>query len=135
VIKLVKSMTNTEITKSIQKVSLVILSGILGIVVFLNTALVQQTASLGYEEVELEMVLNGINLMSFILLMLSILFFVSIMPFEEVQVAIKKLRKKDISNLHFSKIFNFRLVLFVVGVIIFSIVFIIFMGLFAFTFF
>lgn len=128
-------MTNTEITKSIQKVSLVILSGILGIVVFLNTALVQQTASLGYEEVELEMVLNGINLMSFILLMLSSLFFVSIMPFEEVQVAIKKLRKKDISNLLFSKIFSFRLVLFVVGVFIFSIVFIIFLVLFAFTFF
>jgi hypothetical protein len=128
-------MTNTEITKSIQKVSLVILTGILGIVVFLNTALVQQTASLGYEEVELEMVLSGINLFSFILLFLSILFFVSIMPFEEVQVALMKLRKKDVSNLSFSKIFNLRLILFVIGVIIFSLVFIIFMVLFAFTFF
>jgi ABC-type Na+ efflux pump permease subunit len=128
-------MTNTEITKSIQKVSLVILTGILGIVVFLNTALVQQTASLGYEEVELEMVLNGINLFTFILLILSILFFISIMPFEEVEVALKKLKNKDVSNLSFSKIFNLRLILFVIGVIIFSLVFIVFMVLFAFTFF
>jgi len=124
-------MSNNEITSKLQKISITILTGILGIVVFINTALVQQAPLMGAEEVELQMILKGINTYSFVLIFISIFFFLVAMPIEEIWVSMKRLLKKNSETFTSTFIFNFRLILFIVGVTGFSGIFIFYLIRFA----
>lgn len=125
-------MSNAEIVKAIQKISITILTGILGIVVFINTALIQQITLMGAEPVELQNIISGINDFSFVLLLISILFFIVAMPSEEVITSLKKLFKRDTQSINYPFIFYSRLICFVVGVTSFAVLFIVYLIKFAF---
>lgn len=124
-------MTNNEITTKIQKISITVLTGIMGIIVFINTALTQQAQFLGIDQLEIKMIIKGINIYSFILIMISIFFFLAAMPAEELWISIKRLFNKNTDKLSSNLIFNVRLVTFILGVITFSVVFVIYLIRFA----
>ncbi len=77
-------MTKDKIMRNIRSTSMFFLSGILGIIAFFNTAAIEQAKLLGMVDAELNAVVDGINHSSFILLIVCIFFFTSLLPIEEV---------------------------------------------------
>lgn len=77
-------MTKPDVVKNIRTASMFFLSGILGIIAFFNTAAIEQAKLLGMVDDELDAVVDGINHSSFNLLLVCILFFISLLPIEEV---------------------------------------------------
>ena len=127
-------MSKEDNAKAIKKVSIVLLSGILGIVVFINTSLIQQAILMDLDEVEISMIISGINLFSFFLLLVSILFFTAMMPFEEVWCSLKYLFNKNCDNSSYKLIESIRIISFSLAVISFSVIFIVYMFRFSLIF-
>lgn len=119
--------SSVVVASSIKKTSLVLLTGILGIVVFINTSLIQQASLLGLEDVEISMIISGINVYSFWLLIVSVLFFIAIIPYEEVICSIKTIFHLSSKSKPLRSAEIIRLLSFIFGTLFFAIIFIMYM--------